>query len=67
VKLDRIRYTKETCFLSYMEDRSNDKHVYKNKHDHIETQLWTLFVTVEPREREKGKENHRASVILQEI
>jgi hypothetical protein len=35
----RIRNTKDTCFLSYMEDRCKDKHIYKNKHDHIQTQL----------------------------
>jgi hypothetical protein len=26
-------------FLSYMEDRSKDKHIYKNRHDHIQTQM----------------------------
>jgi hypothetical protein len=30
---------KDACFLSYVEDRSKDKHVHKSKHDHIQTQL----------------------------
>jgi hypothetical protein len=32
----RIRNTKDTCFLSYVEDGSKDKHIPKNKHDHIQ-------------------------------
>jgi hypothetical protein len=35
----RIRSTKDACFLSYLEDRAKDKHIYKNKHDHIQTQM----------------------------
>jgi hypothetical protein len=27
------------CMISYREDRSKDKHIYKNKHDHIQTQM----------------------------
>jgi hypothetical protein len=57
VKLARIRYTKDTCVLSYIEDSSSDKHVYKNKHDHIETQLYSLFVTEELRERERKRKS----------
>jgi hypothetical protein len=30
---------KDTCFSSYREDRSKDKHLYNNKHDHIQTQM----------------------------
>jgi hypothetical protein len=30
---------KDTCFLSYVEDRSKDKHIHKNKHEHIQTHL----------------------------
>jgi hypothetical protein len=30
---------KATCFLSYMDDRSKDKQIHKNKHDHIQTQM----------------------------
>jgi hypothetical protein len=29
----------KTHFLSYMEDRSKDKNIYKNKYDHIQTQM----------------------------
>jgi hypothetical protein len=47
-----------------VEDISKDKHIYKNKHDHIQTQKWNMFVAVEYsmelRERGKGKENDRA-------
>jgi hypothetical protein len=25
--------------LSYVQDRSKDKHIHKNKHDHIQTQM----------------------------
>jgi hypothetical protein len=25
--------------LSYVEDKSKDKHIHKNKHDHIQTQM----------------------------
>jgi hypothetical protein len=28
-EVSQIRNTKDTCFLSYMEDRSKDKHIYK--------------------------------------
>jgi hypothetical protein len=31
MKLTMIRDTKAACFLSYMEDRSKDKHIHKNK------------------------------------
>jgi hypothetical protein len=37
MKLARIRNTKDECFLSYVEDRCKDKHIHKNKHDHIQT------------------------------
>jgi hypothetical protein len=47
VKLASIRNTKDACFLSYVEDTSNDKHIHKNKHDHIQTQMLNMFVTVE--------------------
>jgi hypothetical protein len=30
---------KRPCFLSNMEDRSKDKHIHKNKHGHIPTQI----------------------------
>jgi hypothetical protein len=39
VRMARIRNTKDTCFLSRMEDRSNDKHTYKTKHDHMQIQM----------------------------
>jgi hypothetical protein len=38
-ELSRIRNTKATSFLSYVEERSKDKHIHKNKHDHIQTQV----------------------------
>jgi hypothetical protein len=47
VKLARIRNTKEACFLSYVEDRSKDKHIFQNKHEHMQTQMYNMFVTVE--------------------
>jgi hypothetical protein len=56
-----------------MGDRSKDKHLYKNKHDHIQIQLQNMFVTVEllyvtwGKRKRKGKENDRASVILHNI
>jgi hypothetical protein len=33
----RIRNTKDAYFPSYGKDRSKDKHMYKTKHDHIQT------------------------------
>jgi hypothetical protein len=30
-----------------MEDTSKDKHIHKNKHDQIQTQMQNMFVTVE--------------------
>jgi hypothetical protein len=39
LRLARLRNTQVECFLSYMEDRSKDKHIYKNKHDHIQTHM----------------------------
>jgi hypothetical protein len=38
-KLARIRNTKDACFPSCREDRSKDKHIYKTKHDRIQTQM----------------------------
>jgi hypothetical protein len=35
----RIRNTKAAYFLSHMENKSKDKHIYKNKHDHLQTQV----------------------------
>jgi hypothetical protein len=57
---------KTLCFLSYTED-SRNKHIHKNKHDHTQSHMKNMFVTVEllygTRERGKGKENDRASLI----
>jgi hypothetical protein len=39
MKLARIRNTKDICFPLYGEDRSKGKHIYKNKHDHIQTNV----------------------------
>jgi hypothetical protein len=47
VKLARIKSTKDTCFLSYMENRSKNKQIHKNKYDYIQTQLQYMFLTVE--------------------
>jgi hypothetical protein len=30
-----------------VEDRAKNKHIHKNKHDHIKTQMYNMFVTVE--------------------
>jgi hypothetical protein len=30
---------KDACFLSYVEDRSKNKHIHKKKYVHIQTQL----------------------------
>jgi hypothetical protein len=30
-----------------LEDRFKDKHIHKNRHDHTQTQMWNMFVTVE--------------------
>jgi hypothetical protein len=38
---------KASCFLPYVEDRSKDEHIYKNKHGHTQTQMQNMFVTVE--------------------
>jgi hypothetical protein len=61
VKKARKGNTKSPCFLSYVEDKSKDKHIHKNKLDHIQTQVWNMFVTVEllygtwgKRERKRG-------------
>jgi hypothetical protein len=35
IMLSEVRNTKDACFLSYMEE----KHVHKNRHDHIQTKL----------------------------
>jgi hypothetical protein len=37
------RKIKATCFLSYVEDRSKDKHVHKNKHDHTQIYIRTCL------------------------
>jgi hypothetical protein len=47
VKLARIRNEKDACFPSYGEEGSKDKHVHKAKHEHIQTQMQNMFVTVE--------------------
>jgi hypothetical protein len=30
-----------------VEDRSKDKHIHKNEHDHRKTQMYNMFVIVE--------------------
>jgi hypothetical protein len=47
VKLARIRDIKVSCFLSYTEIVPKDKHIHKNKLDHMQTQKQNMFVTVE--------------------
>jgi hypothetical protein len=59
MKSARIRYTKAACFLSYVEGRSKDKHINKNKHDHIQTQMWNIFVTVELLYGTQGKRERK--------
>jgi hypothetical protein len=54
-----------------VEDRSKDKHIHKNKHNHIQTQIQNMFLTVEllygTGGKRKRKENDRASVISHTI
>jgi hypothetical protein len=38
-EVSQIRNTKAASFLSNVEDRSKDKNVHKNKHDHTQTQI----------------------------
>jgi hypothetical protein len=38
-----------------VEDRFKDKHIHKNKHDHIQVQIWNMVVTVEPFYGTRGK------------
>jgi hypothetical protein len=65
VKLARIRNTKDAYFLSNMEDRSKDKHIHKNSVvEHVCNSRTTLRNF---EEREKGKENDRASVICHKM
>jgi hypothetical protein len=61
LKLARIRNTKDTCFLSYIVDRTKDKHIYKNKHDHIQTQLH--FCNSETNLWNSGKEGKKKRMI----
>jgi hypothetical protein len=44
VKLSRIRNTRGAYFPSYGEDRSKDKHIYKNKLSYINSNR-NMFVT----------------------
>jgi hypothetical protein len=59
VKLARIRNTKATYFLSHVEDRSKDKQIHKNKHDHIQTQMYNMFATVELLYGTQGKRERK--------
>jgi hypothetical protein len=34
-------------FQSYVENRFKDKHMHKNKHDHMQTQILSMFLTLE--------------------
>jgi hypothetical protein len=68
VKIARIRNIKDARVLSYVEDRSKDTHIHKNKHDHINSAVDHVYNSVttlwNSGEREKGKENDTATVIL---
>jgi hypothetical protein len=59
VKLARIRNTKDGCFLSHVEDRAKHKYIYKNKHDHIQTQIQNMFVTMELLYGTRGKRERK--------
>jgi hypothetical protein len=69
----RLRKTKASClnyifFLRKYTWKIDPKiNMYKNKHDHIQTQMRNMFVTwnfcMELREGGKGKENDKASTI----
>jgi hypothetical protein len=59
MKLTMIRDTKAACFLSYMEDRSKDKHIHKNKHDYIQTQIQNMSVRVEILYGTQGKRERK--------
>jgi hypothetical protein len=64
--LARIRNTKDTFSL-----RSKDKHIHKNKLNHIQTQMLNMFVTIELLhelgERGKGKESDSVLIISHTI
>jgi hypothetical protein len=42
-----------------MEDRSEDKHIHKNKHDYIQTQMQNMFVTVKLLYRTQRKKERK--------
>jgi hypothetical protein len=58
-EVNGLKNTMATYFLSYMEDTFKDKHIHKNKHDHIQTQMQNmltvelLYVTWGKRERKR--------------
>jgi hypothetical protein len=47
--------TQKPRFPLYVEDTSKDKHIDKNKHDHPQTQMSNMFVTVQLLYRSQGK------------
>jgi hypothetical protein len=67
VKLARIR-KKAVWFLSYVEDRSKDKHTHKNKHGHTQTQVQTCvqqwICSMELGEEGKGRERQSISDVM---
>jgi hypothetical protein len=42
-----------------MENRSKNEHIHKNKHDHIQTQMKNMFLTVELLYGTLGKRERR--------
>jgi hypothetical protein len=58
-KLARIRNIKDTCFLSYMEDRAKGKQIHKKKHDHIQSELYNMVLIVELLYGTRGKRKRK--------
>jgi hypothetical protein len=63
----RFRKTKATYFLHMWKVDPKDKHIYNNKHDHIQIHMQNVFAIVEllygTWGKKEGKENDRISVI----
>jgi hypothetical protein len=51
--------TQNPRFLSYVEDSSNDKHIYKNKHGHTQTQMYNMLLVVEVLYGTQGKKERK--------
>jgi hypothetical protein len=38
-EVSQAQKQKRPCFLLYVDDRSKDKHIHKNNHDYMQTQI----------------------------